>query len=255
VIYIVAFNGTTSSTESLSGTQKSFVVTGLMPGTSYNFTVTAKDASLNTATTGSIALNATTLPSSDCAGISNVASQGTFDSGYSYSFSTSGTNVTINFEMLDNKSGVVAFLWDNTSGFVETQMTNVGGKKFAITLSGKTAGSIIKVACKFAYVGGMNVTKQLSYTVGNNCSSSAVETITTTDIQIYPNPATHWLNITADSEIKEIQLKNLLGQSIKILKVNGLNQTIDISDIPTGNYLVVSTMENGQLSVNKIVKK
>ena len=255
VIYTVSYNGTTSSTEAISGTQKSFIVTGLMPGTSYNFTVTAKDASLNTATTGSIPLIANTLPSSDCAGISNVASQGTFDSGYSYSFTTSGTSVAINFEMLDNKAGIVAYLWDYTSGFAETQMTNVSGKKFSISLSGKTSGSIIKVACKFAYAGGMTVTKQLSYTVGNNCGTAALETITSSDIWIYPNPAANWIHISATSEIQEIQLKNILGQTVKILKVNGLQQSVDISDIPTGNYLVISKLENGRLNINKIVKR
>ena len=256
VIYTVSFNGTSSSTEARSGTQKSFIVTGLMPGTSYNFTVTAKDASLNAATSGSISLNATTLPSSDCAGISNGASQGSFDSGYSYSFSTSGTNVIINFEMLDNKAGVVAYLWDYTSGsLAETQMTNVGGKKFAITLSGKTAGSVIKVACKFAFAGGMSVTKQLSYTVGNSCSASALETITDSDIQIYPNPASNWLNIKAASVISEIQLKNLLGQTVKVLNVSGLTQVVDISDIPNGNYLIVLKMENGHQLIHKIAKK
>lgn len=255
VIYTVSYNGTTSSTEAVSGTQKSFIVTGLMPGTSYNFTVTAKDASLNAATTGSIALTATTLPSSDCAGVSNVASQGAFDTGYNYSFTTSGSNVTINFEMLDNKAGVVAYLWDYTSGFVETPMTNVGGKKFSITLSGKTTGSIIKVACKFAYAGGMNVTKQLSYTVGNNCGAMAVETITTSDIRMYPNPAANFITISAGTEIQEIQLKNMLGQTVKVLKVNGLIQIVDISDIPTGNYLVVLKMENGQQSIRKFIKQ
>jgi len=255
VIYMVTYNGITSSTEAISGAQKSFVVTGLMPGTSYNFSVTAKDAAQNTATTGSISLSATTLPNSDCAGISNIASQGSFDSGYSYSFSTSGTNVTINFEMLDNKAGIVAYLWNYSSGFVESPMTNVNGKKFAITLSGKTAGSILKMACKFAYAGGMNVTKQLSYTVGNNCGAAAIETISTSDIRIYPSPASNRLAITSESEIKEIQLKNLLGQAVKVLSVNGLTQTIDISDIPTGNYLIVSKMVNGQSLVNKITKK
>ena len=254
VIYVVSFNGTSSSTEAVSGTQKSFVVSGLMPGTTYNFTVTAKDAALNVAS-ASIPLSATTLPSSDCAGISNTASQGTFDSGYSYSFSTSGTNVTVNFEMLDNKAGVVAYLWDYTSGFAETSMTNVGGKKFSITLSGKTAGSILKLACKFAFAGGMSVTKQLSYTVGNNCSASAIEEIKSSDVQIYPCPASDWLNITSVSEIKEIQLKNMLGQTVNIQKVNGLFQRIDISEIPTGNYLVILKMVNGQFLVNKISKK
>ncbi len=255
VIYTVAYNGTTSSFEAVSGTQKSFVVTGLMPGTNYNFTVTAKDAAQNTATSAPISLSATTSPNSDCAGISNAASQGTFSSGYSYSFSTSGNNVTINYELLDNKSGVVAYLWDYTSGFAETQMTNVGGKKFTITLSGKTAGAILKVACKFAFSGGMSVTKQLIYTVGNNCNASGIETISTSDIRIFPNPATDKLIITAENNIKEIEVKTIMGQTVKIINGKGVTQTIDINDISIGNYLVLTKLENGLRSIHKIVKK
>jgi len=255
LVYTVSYNGTTSSTEALSGTQKSFVVTGLLPGTAYNFSVTAKDPAQNAATTGSIPLSATTSPNSDCAGISNVASQGSFDTGYSYSFTTSGTNVTLSFELLDNKTGVMAYLWDYTTGFTEKQMTNVSGKKYSITLTGKTAGSILNVACKFAYTGGMNVTKQLSYTVGNNCSASAIEKISTTDIEIYPNPVTDWLYLTSNSEIQEIHVRNLLGQTVKILKVNGLRPPYDISDIPSGNYLVVFKLGDGQQSVRKMIRK
>jgi len=255
VIYSVSANGKIWTAEGANGKQKSVIATGLYAGTTYNFTITAKDASGNLSST-SIPVVATTGSNSDCEGISNVAFQGTFDTGYNFSFVTSGANVTINFEMLDNKAGVVAYLWDYTSGsLVETQMTNVSGKIFSITLTGKTAGSIIKVHCKFAYAGGMNVTKQLSYTVGNNCGTSAIETITTSDIRFYPNPATDWLNIKAGSEIQEIHLKNLLGQTVKIVKVNEWIYTLDISNIPSGNYLIVSKMENGQQAVNRIVKK
>ena len=56
------------------------------------------------------------------------------------------------------------------SGF--GSMTNVSGQKFTKTFSGQTIGATFKVACKFAFSGGMSVTKTLSYTVGNSCSAS-----------------------------------------------------------------------------------
>jgi len=255
VIYIVSFNGINASTEALSASPTSFVVTGLMPGTSYNFSVSAKDAAQNISTTTPIALNATTLASSECEGISNLASQGSFNSGYAYSFSTSGNNVTVNFEMLDTKDGVVAYLWDYTSGFAETQMTNVGGKKFAFTLSGKSTGTTLKFACKFAYAGGMSVTKQYSYIVGNNCNASSLPTTSTFDFKIYPNPAYDTFTISANSVIEQVQIKNLLGQTLKIEQLNATKRNIEIHNIPKGIYLIETVMENGHRCVNELIIK
>ncbi|MEI7504326.1 MAG: T9SS type A sorting domain-containing protein, partial [Paludibacter sp.] len=253
VIYCVSANGKTWSNEVASGNQKSVIATGLSASTTYNFTVTTKDASGNVSI-NSIPVSATTGANSDCEGISNVASQGTFDTGFSYSFATSGTNVTLNFEMLDNKSGIVAFLWDYTSSFVETQMTNVGGNKFSVKLTGKTTGSIIKVACKFAYAGGMSVTKQLSYIVGNNCGAAGLENIVSNETFIYPNPTKDVINIKSDYPVQTVTVSSLLGQTLKVTEIKGDDKVINISEIPSGNYLITAKLENGKILVNRIVK-
>jgi beta-glucanase (GH16 family) len=254
VIYTISFNGTTSSTEVASNTPKSFVISGLMPGTAYNFTVTAKDASGNAAATEPILLSATTAPNSDCAGISNIASQGTFTVGYSYKFSTSGNIVTIDFEMLDDKSGLVAYLWNYTSGFSETAMTNVNGKKFSINLTGLTVGSVIKVACKFAYSGGMSVTKQLSYTVGNTCGvTTGIETVKVSEVRYYPNPVQTVLHLQLLDEKNQIILNDMLG-NIVLRDIVGSSGTIDMSNQKKGVYILRIENKHGVQFV-KVVKK
>ncbi len=110
----------------------------------------------------------------ECAGTSTEAASGyTFDTGYNYSFTTSGTDVTFTCELLDNKDGVVAYAWTYNPNFAEVAMTNVSGKLFSKTFTGQTLGSSFNVACKFAYAGGMTVTKTYTYTVGNTCGGVA----------------------------------------------------------------------------------
>lgn len=106
----------------------------------------------------------------ECKGKSKeaMAGQGSFTDGYKYQFETNGSSVNIQFELLDDKTGLNAYLWNYTSGFAETGMT-VSGKTATITLTGCTKGTVLKLACKFAYAGGMAVTKQFSYIVGNDC--------------------------------------------------------------------------------------
>ena len=46
------------------------------------------------------------------------------------------------------------------------------GNNFSISVDGFTPGQSISYACKFAFAGGMAVTKYFSYKVGNDCSSN-----------------------------------------------------------------------------------
>lgn len=98
----------------------------------------------------------------DCLGVTNSASQGAFTDGYIYSFKTIGTDVTVTFELLDNKTGLVAFIQTYNPNFSEVAATNVSGKKFTKTFSGQILGDSFKVACKFAYTGSMVVTDRKS---------------------------------------------------------------------------------------------
>ena len=58
------------------------------------------------------------------------------------------------------------------SPFAETPMGG-SGNTFKITVDGFTPGQSISYACKFAFAGGMAVTKYFSYKVGNDCSSNS----------------------------------------------------------------------------------
>ena len=53
------------------------------------------------------------------------------------------------FELLDNKSDLIAYVWKE-SPFGETQMTKVSVYKFNLTLKDQTIGGEISYACKFA---------------------------------------------------------------------------------------------------------
>ena len=116
---------------------------------------------------GSVANAANT----ECAGTLTTAAQGSFTLGYNYTFATSGTSVTITFELLDTQVGLVPQLV--TPGNVYTNMTLVSGQKYTCTLTGQTPGATITYACYFAYSGGASRTTDLSYIVGDVCGGVA----------------------------------------------------------------------------------
>ena len=85
--------------------------------------------------------------------------------------------------------------------------------------------------------------------------SSVLPVSAENNIFSFSNPVSEKLTITAKSEISQIVVLNLIGQSVKTVIVNGeLERSIDISSITAGNYLVTVKLRNGLVSTQKLVK-
>lgn len=238
VSYSVAYDLGTKSTIYTSGLQKSLIIDGLLPNKNYTFNVTANDASGNTYSSNPIVLNAKTTEStiSECTGTSLVASQNSFSTGYKYSFQTNGSDVKITFELLDtDKVGVVAYLWKETP-FSESQMTNVSGTIFTKTLTGQSIGSTISYAVKFAYAGGLSVTKYFSYVVGSSCGLST-QSFNESQQYYYPNPVDNKLFLKLLDNQNTIILTNIFGQKL-LEDVVGSSHVLDMSSFTTGVYFL-----------------
>ena len=255
VVYNVAYGTATASTSTTSGVQKSLLISALSPNTPYTLSITASDLTGNKALNNPIVVSATTSANTntECAGSLAVATQGTFSIGYAYSFQTAGTDVTVNFELLDPQTGVVAYLWNYTSGFAETSMTNVSGKKFTVKLTGKTAGSTIQVACKFAYAGGMSVTKTFPYVVGNLCSGTGVDNLMEDTPFFFPNPVQNILHFQLLDDSNRVVLMDMMGRKV-FDRVVPSTFNMDMSTYETGVYFI--RVENTQgMQHGKVIKK
>ncbi len=252
IAYTVTYNGITTSFAGISGTQKSYIVTGLSSNTNYTFTISAADLAGNNATNNSLLRSATTLAAqvgnSQCSGTATEAQQGIFSTGYRYGFETIGTDVKFTFELLDtNRVGVVAYLWRQTP-FAETQMTNTSGQIFTKTLSGFTPGTNINYAVKFAFANGLAVTKYFDYTVGNSCSLSTVSS-TIPDFY-FKNPVSDQLQINANVPIDTLEIFSTLGKLV--IKAQNQN-TLDLSGLTNGVYLL-NIYANGKKYSKKLIK-
>jgi hypothetical protein len=237
-VYDVTYGQDQKSITGSSGTQTSLVISSLSPETSYTFSVTAKDISQNQASNNPISLQATTAADTNtaCSGAESQASQGSFSTGYTYSFVTSGTSVTITFELLDtDKSGVVAYLW-RESPFAETAMSG-SGNTFSTTVTGLTSGETISYACKFAFAGGLAVTKYFSYQVGDVCALSADALDNIAGLRIYPNPAKEVVYVSvAEGTLDKLELFSMSGKKVKEIRYN--SNYIQVDDLSSGLYLL-----------------
>ncbi len=175
--YSITLNGITTELSGNSNVAKTHRLINLTPNTSYTFSVTVKNFfGIEAANSPlSITVNTTPVTNTECQGTDYAAMNGTFTTGYNYSFRTEGTDVIATFELLDNRTGVQGYAWTYNPNFAETVMT-ANGKIVTKTFTGQTLGAAFKMACKFAYAGGMSVTKQFTYTVGSDCASGTADT-------------------------------------------------------------------------------
>jgi len=191
-----------------------------------------------------------------CTETASEAQQGAFSVGYESTFETVGTNVTIKITLLDtDKTGVVAFLWQQ-SPFTETAMDNVLGLSFSKTLSGQTLGQTINYAVKFAYAGGLSVTKYISYVVGSNCNQGGTDTeapsgftasvgaITATSVELLLKATDNSGSVVYDIAYGE--------NSTSVNGVSGVQKSVVINNLaPQTMYNF--TIDAGDVTGNKVV--
>ena len=217
-----------------------------------NYIITAIATDNGNATSTSQPVNVTISPIMLCTETSNLATQGTFTIGYKYTFETVGANVNITFELLDDKPGVIAYLWKEIP-FGESAMTNVSGKIFTSTVSGQAVGTKLSYACKFAFAGGMSVTKYISYVVGSNCSTSNVQNVIFPKSLFYPNPVSNVLHIKLLDDNNRIRIFDSFGHIVfdQFIPVDFILNTQNFNK---GIYFIKT--ENKQQFVNvKIIKE
>lgn len=82
-----------------------------------------------------------------------------------------------------------------------------------------------------------------------------VQDFVNADLTLYPNPASDQFNISSGNEvIQTVIVRDILGKTIETIEVNGLNQDINVSNLPKGLYLVEVELETGR-AVQKLIKK
>jgi hypothetical protein len=199
----------------------------------------------------SITVNTTPVTNTECQGTDYAATNGTFTTGYNYSFRTEGTDVIATFELLDNRTGVQGYAWTYNPNFAETSMT-ANGKIVTKTFSGQTLGAAFKMACKFAYAGGMSVTKYFDYVVGSNCDATAVEKVVSTEPFFYPNPVQDMLQLETGHNETSLNIYDIIGHKV-FSGIVPASFNLNVSHFKPGIYFIVAESKDKILK-GKIIK-
>ncbi|MFI3296315.1 MAG: T9SS type A sorting domain-containing protein [bacterium] len=86
-------------------------------------------------------------------------------------------------------------------------------------------------------------------------NSSAVNNTTVSTSVVYPNPATDFMIVEAESTIEMVTVYNIMGQTVSSTVGGGQSATISVSGLSVGNYIVRVLTADGNVSMHKLIKK
>ncbi|MBG7613311.1 T9SS type A sorting domain-containing protein [Polaribacter sp. BAL334] len=74
------------------------------------------------------------------------------------------------------------------------------------------------------------------------------------NVSIYPNPASNRLNISAANTIQNAEIYNVLGKKVMNVTINKTSESIDISNLASGVYMIKYNIENN-VGTAKFIKQ
>ncbi len=78
---------------------------------------------------------------------------------------------------------------------------------------------------------------------------------TNADIMIFPNPTKGELFVNAAETIERIEIYSCMGALVATQTVGTISETLNVSDLQNGMYILRTNLVNGQIGISKFVKQ
>jgi len=190
------------------------------------------------------------------AGVTNISAYNWLHFDY---FADADSN-EIRFIVIGNNGGVVEYVYELTPSGSDGTLVKGSWQSVNVPLSFFTNKGFTKNTF-FQYKLGTtsNLVSKIvffdniyfSVNPGTVLSNTTFES---SNITMYPNPATTSFTIDAIAAVEKVSVYNLLGQEVLSKTPNSQLVTLDISNLKVGVYVVKATV-NGTISTTKIIKE
>jgi hypothetical protein len=146
--------------------------------------------------------------------------------------------------LLDTGDGLLHSKWNIAITDVKTTYTRT------ITVDKVKANTetkfvfLLAQAADLVYIDNVSLKEVTNVSVGENKAST---------VKFYPNPAQNEIYFTGKDKLRKVSVYNVVGAQVKEFK--NVSESLNISDLKPGVYMVKVTDENGKTSTTKILKK
>lgn len=140
--------------------------------------------------------------------------------------------------------------WYSTSGKSKTKQTNKTSVETPLPLTTVLVDNTTYYASQT--INGIESTERLAVTV--KLGTLATNDFVIKDFAYYPNPVKNVLTISNSSNIDEVSLISIKGETLLVKKINGLHSEIDLSNCSKGVYFLKVKAEETEKTV-KLIKE
>ncbi len=248
---ITFVKNTVSKTITISGT----------PTATVSYSVITSGAGTSVNKSGTITVTTVATPSDQ---IHNFTTSGKVSSFYTITGNMNSTDGSVSYNglTLTKRLKIESSTSINYTTTAPSTLTLVFDSNFTGTIivngvSRTAAAGIVTVSLP---AGANTVTKgsvanlfyiSTKYNTSSRMKQTEVVENETTKLVLYPNPVTNQLNISSDTKVENVMIYNLTGSLVKSLQGNV--ETIDMSDLSSGSYLVKVITE--QRTTDKVIIK
>lgn len=149
---------------------------------------------------------------------------------------------------VDEASGNVPWTYFSTTIPAGTHTLKFSYEKDWYTISGSDCAWIDDV--RFPCVGIM-VIEDLTDTTHVGVQSHAM-----VRASVYPNPSNEWVNVESENPVHKIVLFDMNGRMVKAINLSAANHyQLNMSDVPSGFYMMQITFDNKETQNLKIIKR
>lgn len=72
-------------------------------------------------------------------------------------------------------------------------------------------------------------------------------------VSVYPNPSNGLVRIDSPSKMSTIQVINSIGQVVKLIQSNALSASLDLRELPVGQYVLRCILDNGKVEFTRVI--
>ena len=128
-----------------------------------------------------------------------------------------------------------------------TAITGATGANFWAKLTGSYTVTIDS--------GSATATSNAIVVTDSTCHGVGINTISATELSVYPNPATSLLNINSNEDLTgfNVQMFDIVGRLVISQELAGRSNTINVAKLANGTYIYrVTDKENGVVAQSKL---
>jgi hypothetical protein len=244
-------------------------LSGLSSGTTYNFTIRAKDNAGNISVENKPVTFSTEFILSPLTGnLGEYHTPTDYKIHYTITYLEGNLHYTVTSAVAAELEYMYVLTTAGNSGVI-TATSPVGimaGTNVSTwTQEGLQEGDVIGI--RFAYfLTGMETddytaeeTALLSpniiiYRVGSSGGTVNIEEQKSNNLSVYPNPTRNELKVSSENIITQIAVTSLSGQTLQSVNVNDTETTLNVSSLQQGSYIATIFLSNGERVFRKFIK-